>query len=63
MTVKEMGRRVKARRPFYFSQWSHFLCKYPRVMGSAPRGVAGSQVLSSLTNFKSFRQVASYAIC
>ena len=36
MTVKEMGRRVKARRPFYFSQWAHFFVQISQGEGQRP---------------------------
>jgi hypothetical protein len=36
MTVKEMGRRVKVRRPFYFSQWSHFFVQISQGEGQRP---------------------------
>jgi hypothetical protein len=64
MTVKEMGPSGESLTAFLFQPMGPIsLCKYPGVRGSAPRGAAGSQVLSSVTNFKSLRQVASYAIC
>jgi hypothetical protein len=36
MTVKEKGPRVKARRPFYFSQWARFFVQISRGEGQRP---------------------------